>query len=74
MRKFTHTQRSSAVPVPVPAAADNRHLQCAKKCGNMEKNERQGRNAPAFVAFYGLLNLHFQGRKDYEKVSPLRLE
>lgn len=69
MRKFTHIQRLSAVSVPVPAAADNRHLRYAEKYGNMEKSERQGRNAPAFVAFYGFLNLHFQRRKNYEKVS-----
>lgn len=37
MRKFTHPQRLSAVPVSVPATADNGHLRHAEKCGIMVK-------------------------------------
>ena len=49
-------------------------LVCFAAVVGMEKNERQGRNAPAFVAFYGLLNLHFQRRNSHEEIPPFRLE
>lgn len=50
MRKFTHIQRLSAVPVPVPATADKALAPCVKLWYD-DKNKRQGRNASAFVAF-----------------------